>query len=111
MRIVGFIPAVIAVFFSGAACAQTWGEFVDRPDHFTVNFPGDPNKADLAYKTAKGTTLPAHVYTAQDARGHSTMTLVNYANAPDELASPIEEAATAIRAKRPLKHDRTALLD
>jgi hypothetical protein len=111
MRIIGFIPAVIAVFFSGAACAQTWGEFVDRPDHFTVNFPGDPNKADLAYKTAKGTTLPAHVYTAQDARGHYTMTVVNYASAPDELASAIEEAAAATRAKGAVKYDGTGMLD
>ena len=98
MRIVGFIPAVMALFFSAAACAQTWGEFVDRLDHFTVNFPGDPNKADLTYKTAKGTSLPAHVYTAQDARGRYTMTVVNYATAPDELAIAIEEASASVRA-------------
>ena len=111
MRIVSFIPAVMALFFSGAACAQTWGEFVDRPDHFTVNFPGDPNKADLTYKTAKGTSLPAHVYTAQDARGHYTMTVVNYANAPDELAGAIEEASASVRAKGTVKYDGTGMMD
>jgi hypothetical protein len=111
MRIIGFIPAVMALFFSGAACAQTWGEFVDRPDHFTVNFPGDPNKSDLPYKTAKGTTLPAHVYTAQDARGHYTMTVVNYATAPDELTTAIEEASAAVRGKGTVKYDGTGMLD
>ena len=111
MRMVSFIPAVVALFFSGAACAQTWGEFVDRPDHFTVNFPGDPNRADLTYKTAKGTSLPAHVYTAQDARGRYTMTVVNYATAPAELATAIEEAAAGVRAKGTVKYDGTGMLD
>jgi cytosine/adenosine deaminase-related metal-dependent hydrolase len=112
MRIVSFIPAVLALFVSGAACAQTWGEFVDRADHFTVNFPGDPAKADLTYKTAKGTSLPAHVYTAQDARGRYVMTVVNYAYAsPDELATAIEEAAVAVRAKGTVKYDGTGMMD
>ena len=111
MRIVGFIPAVMALFFSGAACAQSWAEFVDRPDHFTVNFPGDPSRADLTYKTAKGTSLPAHVYTAQDARGRYVMTVVNYATAPDELATAINEAAAAVRAKGTVKYDGTGMMD
>jgi hypothetical protein len=110
MRMMGLIPAVVALFISGAANAQ-WAEFVDRADHFTVNFPGDPAKSDLAYKTAKGTTLQAHVYVAQDQRGRYQMTVVNYANAPDELASAIDEAAAAIRAKGTVKYDGTGMLD
>jgi hypothetical protein len=106
----GLIPAVVALFISGAANAQ-WAEFVDRADHFTVNFPGDPAKSDLSYKTAKGTTLPAHVYAAQDQRGRYTMTVVNYANAPDELASAIDDAAAAVRAKGAVKYDGTGMLD
>jgi hypothetical protein len=111
MRFVSLIPAVMALLFSGAAMAQEWGEFVDRADHFTVNFPGDPAKTDLAYKTAKGTTLPAHVYTAQDTRGRYTMTVVNYASAPDELATAIDEAAKAVRAKGTVKYDGTGMMD
>ena len=112
MRIATLIPAVVALFISGAASAQTWGEFVDRADHFTVNFPGDPARADLAYKTAKGTTLPAHVYTAQDQRGRYTMTVVNYATAtPEEFAAAIDDASKAIRAKGTVKYDGTGMLD
>jgi hypothetical protein len=111
MRFVSLIPAVMALLFSGAAVAQEWGEFVDRADHFTVNFPGDPAKADLTYKTAKGTSLPAHVYTAQDARGRYVMTVVNYASAPDELATAIDEAAKAVRAKGTVKYDATGMMD
>src|ERR1041384_603621 len=110
MRMMGIIPAVVALFISGAAKAQ-WAEFFERADHFTVNFPGDPAKSDLAYKTAKGTTLQAHVYQAQDQRGHYQMTVVNYANAPDELASAIDDAAAAIRAKGTVKYDGTGMLD
>ena len=110
MRIIRLVPAIVALFISGTANAQ-WAEFVDRADHFTVNFPGDPAKSDLSFKTAKGTTLPAHVYTAQDQRGRYQMTVVSYANAPDEVATAIEEAAAAIRAKGTVKYDGTGMLD
>jgi hypothetical protein len=76
-----------------------------------VNFPADPNRADPAYKTAKGTSLPAHVYTAQDARGRYTMTVVNCPAAPDELAAVIEDAAAAVPAKGTVKYDGTGMLD
>ena len=110
MRMMGLIPAVVALFISGAANAQ-WAEFVDRADHFTVNFPGDPAKTDLNYKTAKGTALQGHVYVAQDQRGRYQMTVVNYATAPDELATAIDEAAASIRAKGTVKYDGTGMLD
>ena len=39
------------------------------------------------------------------------MTVVNYANAPDELASAIDDAAAAVRAKGAVKYDGTGMLD
>ena len=113
MRRLGVISAVAALFFSGAVFAQAeWAEFIDRADHFTVNFPGDPKKEDLAYKTAKGTTLPAHVYSAQDRRGVYFMTVVDYRNASaEELASAIKEASDAVRAKGKPTYDEPGNLD
>ena len=113
MRFANLIPAALALSLGSAAFAQAeWAEFVDRDDHFTVNFPGEPNKTDLQYKTAKGTTLPAHVYTAQDARGIYHMTVVDYRNAPaDELTAAIDDAAKMVREKGKVTYDGTGMLD
>src|SRR5882724_5005252 len=111
MRFISFIPAVVALFVSGAASAQTWGEYVNRGDFFTVNFPGEPTVQDLAYKTAKGTTLPAHIYTARDQRGTYRLTVVDYTGAAAEGPTAIDEATKAIRAKGTVKYDAVNMLD
>ena len=112
MRLISLIPALVALFISGSASAQAWEEYVNRSDFFTVNFPGDPTVQEITYKTAKGTSLPAHVYTAQDSRGRYTMTVVDYATASqDELASAVDEAAKTIRAKGTPKYDEVNMLD
>ena len=101
-----------ALFFSGAALAQaTWSEFVDRGEHFTINLPGEPKVESVTYKTAKGTSLPAKVYTAQDARGTYKVTVVNYATATGETASARDEAAQAIRLKGEVKYDALEDID
>ncbi|HXJ00017.1 MAG TPA: hypothetical protein VNH44_02260 [Micropepsaceae bacterium] len=113
MRFATLMPAVLALSFASAAFAQAeWAEFVDRADHFTVNMPGEPKKEDVVFKTAKGTTLPAHLYSAEDRRGQYFMTVVNYQTASaDELASAIDEAAAAVRAKGKPTYDAPGNLD
>jgi hypothetical protein len=111
MRFMSFIPAVVALFISSAASAQAWEEYVNRGDFFTVNFPGDPTVQEITYKTAKGTSLPAHVYTAQDAKGRYTMTVVDYNSAPGEVATAVDEAVKTIRAKGTPKYDAVNMLD
>lgn len=111
MRFMSFIPAVVALFISSAASAQAWEEYVNRGDFFTVNFPGDPTVQEISYKTAKGTSLPAHVYTAQDAKGRYTMTVVDYNSAPSEVATAVDEAVKTIRAKGVPKYDAVNMLD
>ena len=108
-----FCAALTATLFvSGTAYAQaTWGEFVDRTEHFTINLPGDPKVESVTYKTAKGTSLPAKVYTAQDARGTYKVTVVNYATATGETATARDEAAQAIRAKGEVKYDALEDID
>jgi len=56
MRLLSLIPAVVALFVSGAASAQTWAEYVNRGDFFTVNLPGEPTVQEIMYKG----NLPAH---------------------------------------------------
>ena len=113
MRLASLIPAALVLGLTVPVFAQAeWAEFVDRADHFTVNFPGDPSKQDLAFKTAKGTALPAHLYSAQDRRGQYFMTVVDYRNAsPEELATAIKEAADTVRAKGKATYDEPGNLD
>ena len=112
MHLKHLIPAAaLTLLISGAAIAQEWAEFVDRADHFTVNMPGDPQKTDTTFKTAKGTSLAGHVYKASDRRGTYQMTVIDYKNAPDELATAIDEAAKMVRAKGKVTYDGTGMLD
>ena len=113
MRLTSFIPAaMVAGLMAGPALAQAvWAEFVDRAEHFTINLPGDPKVEPITYKTAKGTSLPAKVYTAQDARGTYKVTVVNYATATGETPTAMEEASKTIRAKGEVKYDAQENID
>ena len=106
MRFASIIPAALALILATPVYAQAWEEFTDRAEHFTVNFPGDPKVESFTYKTEKGTSLPAKLYVAHDARGGEyRMTVVNYTSAPDEAPTAIAEAAKTIRAKGEVKYD------
>ena len=59
LRFLSLITAALALFMANAANAQDWGEYSNRENFFTVNFPGDPVEKDVPYKTAKGTNLTA----------------------------------------------------
>jgi len=54
MRIVGLVTAVVALFVSGAASAQDWGEYANREDFFQINLPDDPNDHDDAVQDRQG---------------------------------------------------------
>lgn len=112
MNLKHFLPvAALTLVMSGAAIAQEWAEFVDRTDHFTVNFPGDPQKTDTTFKTDKGASLPGHIYKASDRRGTYVMTVVDYKTAPDQIGTAIEEASKLVRAKGKVTYDGTGMLD
>ena len=116
MRFLSLIPAALALVFSSAAYAQGFAEWPDREDRFTVNFPGEPAKSEMPYKTAKGTMLTARVFTAEAPatsiqRGTYSVTVVDYRSAPDEAATAIQEAAATIRAKGTPKYDAGGNID
>lgn len=106
MRMLSFIVVGLALAITAPASAQSWEEFTNREDHFTVNFPGEPKVDKIEYKTEKGTTLPANVYSAQDARGGVyRITVVNYASAPAEEATAVAEWAKKERTEGVVKYD------
>jgi type IV secretory pathway VirJ component len=116
MRFLTLVSATLALFVANAAQAQTWAEWPSRDDRFVVNFPGEPARTEMQYKTAKGTTLPAHVYTAEaDPKSRSagtySVTVVDYNSAPDELAIAIADAAKVARTKGNVKYDEENNID
>jgi hypothetical protein len=116
MHLARLIPAVAALFISGAAYAQTWDGYVNRENFFTVNLPGDPTMTEMPYKTVKGTNLTAHVFTAvapagTRSSGTYTVTVVDYTNAKAELGDAMEQARKAILAKGTPKYDAVNNVD
>ena len=116
MRAVSLLPAIVAAFLSSAASAQVWEEYVNRENYFQVNFPGEPTVQEIQYKTVKGTTLPARVFTATAPANSITagtyrVTVVDYTNAQNELGDAIEQARQAILAKGTPKYDGRENLD
>jgi len=110
MRRIGLIPTVVALLLSGAAYGQVWSEYENRQELFAVNFPGDPVRSTTTFKTSKGTTLPAVVLTAESpassiTAGKYIVTVVNYATAPAELATALDDAAKMILARGESKYD------
>lgn len=116
MRLHGIIAGLLALLLAAPASAQAWGEFVSREDTFLVNFPGDPVKTERPYKTAKGTDLVAHVYEAKAASDSITagtyrVTVVDYAKAPAELGTAVDEAAASFRKMGTPKYDDRGNID
>ena len=64
MRRASLIAALAALFLSTAASAQGWQEYVNRDNHFQINFPAEPTETQTQYRTVKGTMLPARVFTS-----------------------------------------------
>jgi hypothetical protein len=116
MRFLSLIPAAFVVFFSSGALAQEWDSYVNRENFFSVNLPGEPAVQNLPYRTAKGTVLSAHVFSANAPAGSIlagkyTITVVDYTNAKDEITTAVDHAAAAITAKGALKYDGLNNLD
>jgi hypothetical protein len=101
---------------STAAYAQGWQEYVNRENNFQVNFPSEPVMTETQYRTAKGTMLPARVFTAVAPQGSITpgtykVTIVDYSTALNEVGDAIEQARSAIKAKGETKYDEVNDLD
>ena len=116
MRFVGLIPAIVSLFLSSAASAQVWEEYVNRENFFQVNMPGEPAMTEVPYRTVKGTTLTARVFTATAdpnsiTAGTYRVTVVDYDSAQGELGDAIEQARQAILAKGTVKYDDINNLD
>lgn len=78
MRFRPLIPAALIVCASQSALAQEWTRFLSPEDGFSANYPGKPKVETTTYLSEYRQTLPAKVYSAADALGRYTTTVVDY---------------------------------
>lgn len=78
MRLIALIPAAVILCGNGPAFAQEWMPFVTIEDGFTAVFPGKPTVEAISYATEYRMTLPGRVYSADDATGRYSTTVVDY---------------------------------
>ena len=74
------IPAALILALSQPALAQDWARFVSPEDGFSSNYPGQPKVETTTYSSQYQQALPAKVYTAADALGRYSTTVVDYRN-------------------------------
>jgi hypothetical protein len=80
MRLIPLIPAALILSLSQPAVAQDWARAVSTDDGFSANYPGQPKVETITYTSQYGQPLPGRVYTAADALGRYSTTVVDYRN-------------------------------
>ena len=78
MRLIPIIATALFLSASPPAGAQDWRPFVSIEDGFSANYPGQPKMQATTYATEYRQTLSARVYTAADALGRYSTTVVDY---------------------------------
>ena|SRR5262245_26119060 len=97
MRLIPLITAALLLLQPGPSFAQSppaqsaspaasagggaWIEFGSPNDFFTVNFPGQPQVADITYDSEYGLKLPGRVYSVVQGANRYSVTVVDYSNA------------------------------
>ena len=74
------IPAALILCLSQPAIAQDWARFVSIDDGFSANYPGQPKVETITYTSQYRQPLPGKVYSAADALGRYSTTVVDYRN-------------------------------
>ena len=95
-----FVYAAMAAVIAGStpAAAQEWAEYVNREQHFSVNFPGQPTIMPMEYRLPTGHAFPALAFNASDGSGAYSVVVVDYTNAVEALRDQlIPLAAETIR--------------
>ena len=77
MRMTAFV-SVLVLWVAGPAAAQQWEAYVNAPDGFQVNFPGQPEVTETTWTSQLDYVLPARVYTVDRGREHYSVTVVDY---------------------------------
>jgi hypothetical protein len=76
---------VLLLSMSGLASAQDdWTDYVNVPDGFHVDFPGQPKITNITWDSWHQFKYPGHVYSVDKGNEHYSMTVVDYATAEQQ---------------------------
>ena len=78
MRWILLTTTALVLVTTGTSSAQGFIQFNSPKDLFAVSFPGEPTVRDTTWTSEHGITLPARVYSVENARGRYSMTVVDY---------------------------------
>lgn len=112
MRFVAFIPAAMLLFYSAPAPAQSWIEYFNPEDYFTVNFPGDPEIEEFTYTSEYRSDFPARRYRVEQGPNTYEVVVVDMLNSSrppgrrgNEWRGSVAYAATALRQTGEVTYD------
>ena len=98
MRILKIVPLALLLSLPGPCFAQSWIEYVDRAQLFSVNFPRDPEIRDIDYASEYGTIFPARVYSVEESQSLHSLTVIDFTDGEHryrELADKTDDASVA----------------
>jgi hypothetical protein len=78
MRRILLTTAALVLAFTGTSAAQAFIQYSSRTDFFAASFPGEPGIRETTWASEHGIPLPARIYSVDNARGHFSMTVVDY---------------------------------
>ncbi len=119
MRHATLVLAITGSLCAYPAVAQTWFEFVESEELFSVNLPHAPAVEEFTYHSGYHAELPAKKYTASDAQADYSVTVVNFApthltgqRAAWDLRGSVAHAAWEIRKRGgEITHDDWVQID
>jgi hypothetical protein len=81
MRLIARTTAALVLSVAGTSSGQGFTEYISRTDFFAISFPGAPSVRETTWASEQGLALPARVYSVENPRGRSSMTVVDYGDA------------------------------
>jgi hypothetical protein len=88
MRPTPLIAAALSLVLTEPAFA--WIEYASQADHFSVNFPAEPEVRDIEYVTEYSLTLPGRVYSYDDGPSRYSVTVIDFSGTEAKHAARLE---------------------
>jgi hypothetical protein len=81
MQFIGLLSATFVLLSPDYSLGQSWFEYVNRTDRFSVNLPGEPQVQDFDYESEFAAIFPARLYTLKDGSNRYSVTVVDFTDA------------------------------
>jgi hypothetical protein len=109
MRLIAFFLTLLVI--SVPAAAQSWKEYTDPDNGFTVSFPADPKIETTTYQAADGRVVEAKVYSVTQDGAVFKMTVADLSHAAMEESAVIDHAIKTLSQQGTIKVDIPARIN